>query len=170
MSSTQLQSVPDQPADFGKLQKLVGGLSPEEGHDYTCNLLWKREDEFQEVLYYWSSRFRAIYMEKLSNPIEPEFQRCWEQYYGSEVVSIIWLGPVYQSHRFVKGFMLSSIGMAVAHGHDVSYDRCLFFITHNLVSLPSLHSYSPVFAASHCTLRKNFAEMLYGPTMISLGG
>jgi len=66
--------------------------------------------------------------------------------------------------------MITSIGMAVAHGHDVSYDRCFFIIIHTPVSFPCLHSYSLVFAVSHCTLKNEFAETLYGWPMISLGG
>jgi len=73
------------------------GLPTGEGHNYAANILWKDEEEFQEVLYYWSSWFRAIHMAKLSKPIETEFKLSWEQYYGAKVVrvSIIWPGPVY---------------------------------------------------------------------------
>ena len=31
---------------------------------------------------------------------------------------------------FVKGFMITSIGMAVAHGHDVSYDMFFYYYSH----------------------------------------
>ena len=71
---------------------------------------------------------------------------------------------------FVKGFMIASIGMAVAHRHDVSYDRCFIIIIHTPVSFPSLHSYSLVFMVSHCTLKNEFAETLYSCPMITLCG
>ncbi|KIJ89444.1 hypothetical protein K443DRAFT_36376, partial [Laccaria amethystina LaAM-08-1] len=64
-----------------------------------ANLLWKDEEEFQEVLNYWSSRFRAIHTAKLAQSIETEFQSSWQKYYGAEV-----------------GFMISSLGMVVAQG------------------------------------------------------
>jgi hypothetical protein len=96
MSSIPLPSVPsvpEQPVDF--FQRLVEDLATEEGHDYAVNLLWKDEEEFQEVLNYWSSRFRAIHMAKLAQPIETEFQSSWQKYYGAEVVSFLfWPGAV----------------------------------------------------------------------------
>ncbi|EDQ98107.1 uncharacterized protein LACBIDRAFT_336264 [Laccaria bicolor S238N-H82] len=49
-----------------------------------ANLLWKDEQEFQEVLCYWSSRFRAILTSKLENPIDPEFENCWLEYMSAE--------------------------------------------------------------------------------------
>ena len=55
--------------------------------DVTSNLMWKDSEEFQEVLWYWSSRFRAIQTSKLSNPIDPEFESAWEHFYASERVS-----------------------------------------------------------------------------------
>jgi len=73
---------------------MAEGFPTGEGHDYAANILWKDEEEFQEVLYYWSSQFRAIHMAKLSKPIKTKFKSSWERYYGAEVVSIIWPGPV----------------------------------------------------------------------------
>ena len=58
-----------------------------------ANLLWKDEQEFQEVLCYWSSRFRAILTSKLENPIDPEFENCWLEYMSAEQVSFILLRP-----------------------------------------------------------------------------
>jgi len=84
-----------QPVNFFQdLQTTAEGFPTGEGHDYTANILWKDDEEFQEVLYYWSSWFRAIHMAKLSKPIETEFKSSWEWYYGAEVVSIILPGPV----------------------------------------------------------------------------
>jgi len=97
---------------------MAEGFPTGEGHDYAANILWKDEEEFQDVLYYWSSWFRAIHMAKLSKPIETKFKSSWEWYYGAEVFHQV------QSNLicFAKGFMITSIGMAVAHGHDVGYN------------------------------------------------
>jgi len=55
--------MPKQPVNFFQdMQKMAEGFPTGEGHDYTANILWKDEEDFQEVLYYWSSQFRAIHM------------------------------------------------------------------------------------------------------------
>ena len=80
MSSTQLPPLHQREIEF--LKKVMEGI-PTKGNescDYAETLLWKDEKEFQEVLDYWSSWFRAIHTAKLAKPIEPEFQRSWEQY------------------------------------------------------------------------------------------
>ena len=59
--------------------------------DMTSNLMWKDQEEFQEVLWYWSSRFRAIETSKVSNPIDPEFESSWNHFYASERVSELYL-------------------------------------------------------------------------------
>lgn len=86
MSSTQLTplGMTDE-----SLKELLLDLIPGDGHDYTANFLWKDELEFQEVLYYWSSRFRAIHLAKLLTPVAEEFKSSWELYYAAEVVSFI---------------------------------------------------------------------------------
>ena len=112
-----------------------------ESCDYAETLLWKDEKEFQEVLDYWSSRFRAIHTAKLAKPIEPEFQRCWEQYYVSEVVRFI--SPhlaATKSVAFVQGFMVGTIGMAVVYGHKVTNSKSFFLLTDIRVSLRCLRS------------------------------
>lgn len=63
-------------------------------HKFAANLLWQDEKEFQQVLNYWSSRFRAIHMAKLSKPIETEFQLSWDKYYAAEMVSSLCMCPV----------------------------------------------------------------------------
>ncbi|EDR04859.1 uncharacterized protein LACBIDRAFT_330022 [Laccaria bicolor S238N-H82] len=65
-----------------------------------ANLLWKDDQEFQEVLCYWSSRFRAILTSKLENPIDPKFENCWLEYMSAEL-----------------GFIIATLGMACAYGH-----------------------------------------------------
>ena len=83
---TGLRTMPKQAAKF--IGKVLDGMPQAEGmHDYAGNLLWKDEEEFQDVLNYWSSWFRAIHMAKLSKPIETEFRSSWAKYYGAEVVS-----------------------------------------------------------------------------------
>ncbi|EDR09272.1 uncharacterized protein LACBIDRAFT_325944 [Laccaria bicolor S238N-H82] len=67
-----------------------------------ANLLWKDEQEFQEVLCYWSSRFRAILTTKLENPIDPEFENCWLEYMSAK-----------------QGFIVATLGMACAYGHKM---------------------------------------------------
>lgn len=90
--ATGFRTMPKVAANF--IEKALQGIPQAEGtHDYAGDLLWKDEEDFQEVLNYWSSRFRSIHLAKLSKPIETEFQSSWLQYYGAEVVSFICLGP-----------------------------------------------------------------------------
>ena len=112
------------------LKKVMEGTPTEgnESRDYAETLLWKDEKEFQEVLDYWSSRFRAIHTAKLAKPIEPEFQRSWEQYYASKVVRFI--SPhlaATNSVAFAQGFMVGTIGMAVVYGHKVTNSEVVLF-------------------------------------------
>ncbi|EDR09758.1 uncharacterized protein LACBIDRAFT_317865 [Laccaria bicolor S238N-H82] len=82
-----------------------------------ANLLWKDEQEFQEVLCYWSSRFRAILTSKLENPIDPKFENCWLEYMSAE-----------------QGFIIATLGMACAYGHKVKL--CPRFFLFELTFLP----------------------------------
>ena len=136
MSSTQLPPLDQREIEF--LKKVIEGTPTEgnESRDYAETLLWKDEKEFQEVLDYWSSWFRVIHTAKLAKPIEPEFQRCWEQYYMSEVVRFI--SPhvaATNSVAFVQGFMVGTIGMGVVYGHKVTNSKSFFLLTDIRVSL-----------------------------------
>ena len=141
MSSAQLQPLDQREIDF--LKKVMEGTPTEgnESRDYAETLLSKDDKEFQEVLDYWSSQFRAIQMAKLAKPIEPEFQRSWEQYYMSKVMRFI--SPhlaATNSVAFVQGFMVGTIGMAVVYGHKVTNSKLFFLLTDIRVSLRCLHS------------------------------
>jgi hypothetical protein len=90
MSSTQQPSLPEQKLDF--FLKAGEDLTPAEGRDFAAFHIWEDEEEFQKVLYYWSSRFRAIHMAKLQTPIDAEFESSWQKYYAAEVVSFYLVG------------------------------------------------------------------------------
>lgn len=81
MSSTQQQSL------LELFMEAAQDRAPAVGKDFAASIIWKDEEEFQRVLYYWSSRFRAIHLAKITTPVDAEFESSWEQYYGAEIVS-----------------------------------------------------------------------------------
>lgn len=69
------------------IQFAVEAIQKQPDYDYASNLLWKAEEEWQESLYYWSSRFRAINWHRVNHPVPGDLEKDWQQYYGAEVVS-----------------------------------------------------------------------------------